>query len=1193
MIQSRIDAARSALWRAELTRQILRGVLVGMAAMLAWVVMDQWIWSPGMIGRVVVASIAILAAVVYVVRSVWPVTRSSVRADYAARALERDHPELGHALSSYVTLTAQNSASDSAAKGHLSKRVVQSIGATTAAKLRSIDALPEEATGLLRWWIATIALMSVLMIYAIASPKNALQSAARLMAPAADIRPANRVQITDVQPGDAEILAGRTVEVSANVRGLRKEESVEFRWLNSSSKESSSTSGTDTSDGRTTEMQVDEATSTASTLAYTASINVSHQATGVQRYEIVAGDAIAGPFEWTIRDTPVVSVTEVQYQPPAYTGETSRVRRSGSIRGVDGTRVILRARVNRPVARAVVEFNPKPMGQDIRATAGAREMTLSDDGTSLELPFDLRSGEVATRAVELTSYRIRVWDQAEQTNSDPIIYPIEVIRDLPPEITIVVPRRSPKPVPLDAQQLFEIHAADVDFGLSEIEIEIRRGIDVIARASLWKSESGEKGNQIAEYRFRPSRMILANAGRRGSRASRLMVGDEVEVVAIATDNRSDANNPNIQPGVTRTEPVLLQIVAGRDPDEQTPEEQDDNDGQTPDDGGSPEGSGDGEEGQSGGGGGSGESGQSEQGGQGGEGQSGSGESNSEQTGENENGGEGSSDGNSSGGDSSSNESEQNDSSESNSDSESGNSTSDGNGNSESGESSNGNPGEGSTDPNAMSEGANESNGSESGTGESGASGSSTDQTSQPSDNQQPGEGSPAGNQEPGQQNSNQEGTGQQSGDAGDQGSAGSPESGGDQDGSGGSRQPQSAPQDDAEAFERINEYLKEQQENNAGQQPSGEQQPGDNQGDNQTQNGSDDSNSPEGSSQNGNSPEESQDGSGTDSQSSENGSGKKEAGEGSSPQGSQSEGSPSDDASSGDAGEKTSETDASQTGSESSDAQTGEAGQQAGEPGQPNGEPGQQNGEPGQPQDDTFPSEDGNAGEDGSAETGSQNAGDSNQSGGDGSEPNGDGSEQGTPNDQTGDQNSSNQNASSDASPGGSEKAGSKGEGSQSQSESNSGDTSNFSGDSSANGNLSGEGESEAELPKADPADMEYTKRATDMVLDYLDENRQDPDQNLLDRLKWTPEDLQRFRERWQNVKPIDQPGAAPNLDRSDVEEALRSLGMRAPKTMRSQSAPGEQDGQRGLQDSGNRRQAPAAVRDAFEAFRRGWDSSR
>jgi hypothetical protein len=1181
-----------------------------MAAMLAWIVMDQWIWSPGTTGRVVIASIAIVAVVVHAVRSVWPVLRSSVRADYAARALERDHPELGHALSSYVTLTAQDSANQPASKGQLSKRVVQSIGATTAAKLRSIDALPEEATGLLRWWIATIALMSVLVIYAIVSPKNALQSAARLMAPAADIRPANRVQITNVQPGDAEVLAGKTVDVSAQIRGLRDNESVAFRWLNLDETSATGNDNDELVDNRlVTEMQVDEKTADRSTVGYAASIRVSHQATGVQRYEIVAGDAVAGPFEWTIRDTPVVSVTEVQYQPPSYTGETSRVRRSGSIRGVDGTRVTLRARVNRPVARAVVEFNPKPMGQEIRATAGVREMTLSDDGTSLELPFDLRSGEVATRAVELESYRIRVWDQTEQTNSDPIIYPIEVIRDLPPEITIVVPRRTPKQVPLDAQQLFEIHAADVDFGLAEIEIEIRRGIDVIARASLWKNEAGKKGNQIAEYRFRPSRMILANSGRRGARSSRLMVGDEVEVVAIATDNRRDANNPSIQPGVTRTDPVRLQIVAGRVPEEQTPEDQDDNDGQTPDDGASPDGSGAGEDGQSGGSGGSGEGGQSEQGGQGGEGQSGAGESNSEPTGENENSGE--SDGNSSGSDSANGDSNPNDNTNSDSSNGNNNANSDSNDGSESGDSSNGNAGESSSDPNAMSEGSNEPTGNESGANESGAnesganesganesganesganeSGANESGQSEPSngatgtgepnqsgEDQQPSDGSPSGNQEASQQNTDQEGGEQRSSDANQQGSSGTPEGSNELDDS---RTPPSAPQDDAEAFERINEYLKEQQENqpngSPNQQPSGEQPPNQNQGgtgpDSQSNDSTaNDSNQPSGDRNNETTPGENSDGPGEN---------ENALGENAADDNAPGEGSSSDKGTSESAGDESSGTEPGEPGSESADSQTGT--------------PGQQSADSGQPQDGSSSSDDGKtAGEPGqasSSESGSQNPGEQGSSGGDDSES-GAGSEQGAPNesnsasDPGGDQDSSqagNPESSSEASSDGSQ-----------QSSSEAGDSSEFSGNSNANGNLNGNGESNTELPPADPADLEYTKRATDMVLDYLDETRQDPDPNLLDRLKWTPEDLQRFRERWQNVKPIDQPGADPNLDRSDVEEALRSLGMRAPQSMRSQSAPGQQDGLRGLQDSGNRRQAPAAVRDAFEAFRRGWKSS-
>ena len=41
---------------------------------------------------------------------------------------------------------------------------------------------------------------------------------------------------------------------------------------------------------------------------------------------------------------------------------------------------------------------------------------------------------------------------------------------------IMMPRKSPKDLPIDAQQVIEIHASDPDFGLQQIALEIRSGI---------------------------------------------------------------------------------------------------------------------------------------------------------------------------------------------------------------------------------------------------------------------------------------------------------------------------------------------------------------------------------------------------------------------------------------------------------------------------------------------------------------------------------------------------------------------------------------------------------------------------------------------------------------------------------------------------------------------------------------------
>lgn len=105
------------------------------------------------------------------------------------------------------------------------------------------------------------------------------------------------------------------------------------------------------------------------------------------------------------------------------------------------------------------------------------------------------------------------------------------------------------------------------------------------------------------------------------------------------------------------------------------------------------------------------------------------------------------------------------------------------------------------------------------------------------------------------------------------------------------------------------------------------------------------------------------------------------------------------------------------------------------------------------------------------------------------------------------------------------------------------------------------------------------------MVLDYLDETRDQVDEDLLKELDWTEQDLQRFRERWEKVRQMDQPtqDASPQ---NEFEDALRSLGLQ-PNQSPSQSTQRSADTLRNLRDSGNRRKAPPALRDAFDAFRR------
>ena len=524
LINERIEDARRSLWWAELIRTGLKLAIASIAAVFVWLVIDQWVYSPNVAVRCIVFLGLLGLASWYVKRRVLPLFGSTVCPEYAARALEKNLPELRHSLTSYVTLRQEGQKSD------LQTRVVRSMGSLTAGRLKNHDEIPEEAVGNFRWWIATAVAFAILLGYSVASPKNAWQSVQRLAVPVASIAPAQRVTISDILPGDIEAVAGRDVELAATVVGLRVEESVTCQWdLPSGREELELTLDTDSN-------------------RFVGKLQLPHTASGVVPYTITAGDATAGPFQLRVQDLPVIALESVKYQPPQYTGESPHTSSSGSIAGLAGTQVRILATTNRPVTKARIEFNPRLRGDRVQATAGAKELIISEDGTTLSFVFTLRTAAGRSAAVEQDSYRIVVHDATGQRNSEPIVYPIRIVSDLPPEVSITMPFQSPKEVPIDAQQVIEVHASDPDYGLKHVQLEIQTSLNLIAEPVLWSHLTGQKGNQVSEYRFRPAEHNLP-------------IGSSVQIVAVATDNRASDETVKLDPNVTRSDPIEIKITA--------------------------------------------------------------------------------------------------------------------------------------------------------------------------------------------------------------------------------------------------------------------------------------------------------------------------------------------------------------------------------------------------------------------------------------------------------------------------------------------------------------------------------------------------------------------------------------------------------------------------------------------------------
>ncbi|HWC89082.1 MAG TPA: hypothetical protein VG433_05495, partial [Pirellulales bacterium] len=117
---------------------------------------------------------------------------------------------------------------------------------------------------------------------------------------------------------------------------------------------------------------------------------------------------------------------------------------------------------------------------------------------------------------------------------------------------------------------------------------------------------------------------------------------------------------------------------------------------------------------------------------------------------------------------------------------------------------------------------------------------------------------------------------------------------------------------------------------------------------------------------------------------------------------------------------------------------------------------------------------------------------------------------------------------------------------------------------------------------------LDYARKATDLALERLKHQLQKPGaDDLLNKLKWTRDDAQRFINRWEAMKQAaKQDSAAGRAAQSQLDESLRSLGLRPHGT----SAAGDHyrnQRLRNLRDTARTR-PPAEYADQYRAYSTG-----
>ncbi len=572
LIVERINKTRRQVRTIELVTTLVTLAACLLLFLLVSVVVDHWVFKNGtpLALRYLGLAVVIGAGVAYFVLRLIPLIRFSVNPAYAAEVLEKWNPDMKNRLLNWVFLQREKR-DKSSPTAQTERLVLESVGRETAANLNTIpDQLVVDCSAMIRWGVVLACVLAMFCLYIVLSPKNTLQSVGRAATPFVNIEAPQSIVIKEVEPGDATVYQGETLQIKARLdKATRKPVHVVYS----------------TDDGRLVDQRVPmqgsddgmrfECRFPPGKRGFEESLT----------YRVEVGDGRSKTFAVTVNPSIAIDVKSVEYNYPAYTKLPARtVENSGDLRAVEGTRVTIIARSNIAMSQATL----MPDGDAARAVKLALAPSKTEARGMLTLGFDPNQ---PTKPV-CTSYTLRCWDADRQTNPLPSVYRVEVVRDESPIIKWAdrIDDREPLQVALNEPFDVAVEAQDPDFGLRQVQLlgTVTRVAEAVAQRA---------GNTLPETNELPLEAIalLKNPPRTGTVTIKktmvasklgLRAGDRIAYFAEAVDTKDPSAN-------TAVTPPRVFIVTEPDPDKpldppvnDEPQEQggqDQNDQQNPSD----------------------------------------------------------------------------------------------------------------------------------------------------------------------------------------------------------------------------------------------------------------------------------------------------------------------------------------------------------------------------------------------------------------------------------------------------------------------------------------------------------------------------------------------------------------------------------------------------------------------------------
>jgi len=527
-IEQKLGVARRWVWWVELLTLVVAWAAGVLGLLLLAALVDHGI-GLGTTGRILFWMLLLAGSLYVLVMHGGPLLVRRINPLYAARTIEEARPSLKNSLINFLLLRRERAA--------VKEIIFQAVQQKAATDLVDV---PVEATidrsRLIYAGYVLCGVMAAVAAYKILSPKDPFTTAARVLAPWADIPRPSRVQILHVEPGSAEVYRGQTVKVVATLHGVRPKDSLRVLFS--------------TVDGQMVDQPV-ELTHTVGD-RYEAVLPPASAVAGFSEgmaqdamYRIVAGDAESPSYRLTVVAAPRIIVRRLEYTFPAYTRKAPQVvAESGDIRALEGTRVALVAQANQPIRSAWIEFDPA--GGSVTQT-----LPLQAEGHEARGQFVLQLRDDRQTPWH-TSYQLRFIDQRGGRSQQPIVHRIEVLRDLPPEVELLQPRATRVEVPEDGAVTIEVRGIDPDFGLARLYLEGQAAGRPPFTIDLLPADADQPPQAVVPIVFQP-------------RSHGLRAGDEMTWVAVAEDHRMHPVSGQPEPNVARSPVQTLVVLPPQSP----------------------------------------------------------------------------------------------------------------------------------------------------------------------------------------------------------------------------------------------------------------------------------------------------------------------------------------------------------------------------------------------------------------------------------------------------------------------------------------------------------------------------------------------------------------------------------------------------------------------------------------------------